>query len=63
MRAPPEKGDLVLDDPTRPYDDPVTTAPREHDRELDRANRRANLLVWTSVGLLLIALAIMIALS
>jgi hypothetical protein len=59
----PQKGDLVLDDPTWPSDDPLTTAPREQDRELDRANRHANLLVWTSVGLLLIALAIMIALS
>jgi hypothetical protein len=51
------------DDPPRRYDDPSDVAPPEHDRRSDPDARTANLLVGTTVALLLVALAVLIVVS
>jgi hypothetical protein len=51
------------DDTTRRYDDPSDVAPPERDRRADPDARTANLLVGTTVALLLVALAVLIVVS
>jgi hypothetical protein len=58
-----EKEPQMPDDTTRRDDDPSDVAPPEHGRRSDPDARTANLLVGTTVALLLVALAVLIVVS